>query len=172
MILMPFLLQLLTRGVAKNSGWIGVQVKRTQTGGFSDSYSAFDAVVSPCDGGAFTYHLWVFLHVYVNVCVCACMHACSVVTDSLQCHGLAHQAPLSMGFPRQEYWSGCHFLLQEGTTCTYSPCHLCIICDTDTCQRQTLSLLVLVASQLPAREVPGFSFLLIGDHICSCFSSS
>ena len=26
---------------------------------------------------------------------------------------VAHQAPLSMGFPRQEYWSGlCHFLLQ------------------------------------------------------------
>ena len=25
---------------------------------------------------------------------------------------LAHQAPLSMGFPRQEYWVGCHFLLQ------------------------------------------------------------
>ena len=24
----------------------------------------------------------------------------------------AHQAPLSMGFSRQEYWSGCHFLLQ------------------------------------------------------------
>ena len=23
-----------------------------------------------------------------------------------------HQAPLSMGFPRQEYWSGCHFLRQ------------------------------------------------------------
>ena len=23
------------------------------------------------------------------------------------------QAPLFMGFPRQEYWSGCHFLLQE-----------------------------------------------------------
>ena len=23
------------------------------------------------------------------------------------------QAPLSMGFPRQEYWSGCHFLLQD-----------------------------------------------------------
>ena len=22
------------------------------------------------------------------------------------------QAPVSMGFPRQEYWSGCHFLLQ------------------------------------------------------------
>ena len=25
---------------------------------------------------------------------------------------VARQAPLSMGFPRQEYWSGCHFLLQ------------------------------------------------------------
>ena len=26
---------------------------------------------------------------------------------------IAHQAPLSMGFPRQKYWSGCHFLLQK-----------------------------------------------------------
>ena len=25
---------------------------------------------------------------------------------------VARQAPLSMGFPRQEHWSGCHFLLQ------------------------------------------------------------
>jgi len=25
---------------------------------------------------------------------------------------VAHQAPLSMGFSRQEYWMGCHFLLQ------------------------------------------------------------
>ena len=25
---------------------------------------------------------------------------------------VAHQAPLSTGFSRQEYWSGCHFLLQ------------------------------------------------------------
>ena len=25
---------------------------------------------------------------------------------------VAHQASLSMGFPRQEYWSSCHFLLQ------------------------------------------------------------
>ena len=25
---------------------------------------------------------------------------------------VAHQAPLPMGFPRQEYWSGCHFFLQ------------------------------------------------------------
>ena len=26
---------------------------------------------------------------------------------------IAHQVPLPMGFPRQEYWSGLHFLLQE-----------------------------------------------------------
>ena len=30
----------------------------------------------------------------------------SVVSDSLLPHGLAYQAPLSMGFGRQEYWSG------------------------------------------------------------------
>ena len=26
---------------------------------------------------------------------------------------VGHQAPLSMGFPWQEYWSGCYFLLRE-----------------------------------------------------------
>ena len=26
---------------------------------------------------------------------------------------VAHQPLLSMGFPRQEYWSGCHFFLQD-----------------------------------------------------------
>ena len=31
---------------------------------------------------------------------------------------IAHQAPLSMGFSRQEYWSGLHFLLQ-GTFLTW-----------------------------------------------------
>ena len=38
----------------------------------------------------------------------------SVVSNSLRPHGLyvAHQVPLSTGFPRQQYWSGCHFLLQ------------------------------------------------------------
>ena len=33
------------------------------------------------------------------------MHACQVMSNSLQPHGLQpNQAPLSMGFPRQEYW--------------------------------------------------------------------
>ena len=33
----------------------------------------------------------------------------SVVSDSLWYHGLAHQAPLSMEFSRQEYWIGLPF---------------------------------------------------------------
>ena len=37
--------------------------------------------------------------------------SCSVVSDSLQPHGLyvARQSPVSMGFSRQEYWSGLSF---------------------------------------------------------------
>ena len=40
--------------------------------------------------------------------------SCSVVSDSLWLHGLyvACQAPLSMEFSRQEYWSELHSLLQ------------------------------------------------------------
>ena len=39
----------------------------------------------------------------IGVCVCALSR--SVMSHCLQPHGVAHQAPLSMGFPRQEYWS-------------------------------------------------------------------
>ena len=44
-------------------------------------------------------------NIYTHVCVS------SVVSNSLQRHGLyvAHQAPLSMAFSRQEYWSGLPF---------------------------------------------------------------
>ena len=38
-----------------------------------------------------------------NVCVCVCV--CSVVSDFATPSTVACQAPLSMGFPRQEYWS-------------------------------------------------------------------
>ena len=34
---------------------------------------------------------------------------CSVMFDSGTPRTVAHQAPLSMGFPRQEYWSGLPF---------------------------------------------------------------
>ena len=38
------------------------------------------------------------------------MCVCLVMSDSLQPHGLiAQQAPLSMGFPKQEYWNGLPF---------------------------------------------------------------
>ena len=36
------------------------------------------------------------------------VYAYSVMSDSLWPHG-AHKAPLSMGFPRQEYWSRLSF---------------------------------------------------------------
>ena len=56
---------------------------------------------------------YVFVHMCVYVCmyVCVCMISHSVVSDSMRvpmgC--VAHQAPLSMGFSRQEYWSGLPF---------------------------------------------------------------
>ena len=40
------------------------------------------------------------------------MHACSVtlvMSDSVTLWTVAHQAPLPMGFPRQEYWNGLPF---------------------------------------------------------------
>ena len=41
--------------------------------------------------------------------VCACVHVClvtSVVSDSATPRTAAHQAPLAMGFSRQEHWRG------------------------------------------------------------------
>ena len=35
--------------------------------------------------------------------------SCSVVSDSVTPWTVAHQAPQSIGFPRQEYWSGLPF---------------------------------------------------------------
>ena len=40
----------------------------------------------------------------------SCLTLCDPMDSSL------HQAPPSMGFSRQEYWSGCHFLLQKNYT--------------------------------------------------------
>ena len=39
-----------------------------------------------------------------RVCVCVCAHGLFVTPWTV-----AHQAPVSMGFPRQEYWSGLPF---------------------------------------------------------------
>jgi len=37
--------------------------------------------------------------------------SCSIVSDSAIPWTVAYQSPPSMGFSRQEYWVGCHFLL-------------------------------------------------------------
>ena len=37
--------------------------------------------------------------------LCACVCVCSVVSDSVALWTVAHQAPLSVEFSRQEYWS-------------------------------------------------------------------
>ena len=42
------------------------------------------------------------------VCVCVCVRVrvqCSVVSDSVTPQTVSCQAPLSMGFPKQEYWN-------------------------------------------------------------------
>ena len=40
---------------------------------------------------------------------CVCVHARSAVSDSATPWTVAHQAPLSRGLSRQEYWSGLPF---------------------------------------------------------------
>ena len=47
-----------------------------------------------------------------DVVLLACCCLCSVMPDSATPWTAAHQAPRSMGFPRQEHWSGPPFLLQ------------------------------------------------------------
>ena len=50
---------------------------------------------------------------YICMCICTyimLLFSCSVVSDSfVTAWTLAHQAPVSVGFPRQEYWSGLPF---------------------------------------------------------------
>ena len=42
----------------------------------------------------------------VCVCVCVLLRLCPTLCDPVDC---TQQAPLSMEFPRQEYWSGLSF---------------------------------------------------------------
>ena len=53
---------------------------------------------------AFYYVLYMFVF-YKTVCVCVLSHVGLFATPWT----VAHQAPLSMGFSRQEYWSGLPF---------------------------------------------------------------
>ena len=62
--------------------------------------------------------LCVCVSVCVSVCVCLCVCVSVCVLSHIQLFStpwtIARQAPLTMEFSRQEYWSGlcCHFLLQ------------------------------------------------------------
>ena len=46
----------------------------------------------------------------IYMCVCVCVFSLSVVSDPAASWAVAHQAPLSMEFSRQEYWNGVPFL--------------------------------------------------------------
>ena len=50
------------------------------------------------------------MNMCVSVCVCSVILSCPTLVTPWT---VACQVPLPMGFPRQEYWSGCHFLLQD-----------------------------------------------------------
>ena len=49
----------------------------------------------------------------MNACVCVCVQLLSRIQLSAISWAIAGQTPLSVGFPRQEYGVGCHFLLQR-----------------------------------------------------------
>ena len=49
----------------------------------------------------------VFLAINVNSCESEVAQSCPTLCDPVDC--VAHQAPPSMGFSKQEYWSGLPF---------------------------------------------------------------
>ena len=59
---------------------------------------------------------WIPKHTVTHSCVCECVCVCAELLTHVWLFvtlwTVAHQGPLSMGFSRQEHWSGCHFLLQ------------------------------------------------------------
>ena len=61
----------------------------------------------------------------MHACVLGCFSCVQLFCDPMDC---SHQAPLSMGFPRQKYQSGCHALLQEiFPTQVLNPHLLCLL---------------------------------------------
>ena len=58
-----------------------------------------------------------------------CVLSCSVMSNSATPWIVAHQAPLSMGFPRQEYWSGLLFPSPRESSWLRDQIHIsCISC--------------------------------------------
>ena len=62
----------------------------------------------------FAWYFWVIVILpfssYHRFCICCCLVAKSCLT---LCSPMAREAPLSIEFPRQEYWSGWPFLSPE-----------------------------------------------------------
>ena len=54
--------------------------------------------------------LCVCAHVCVHVCVCTCVPVAQLCLTHCNPWTVAHQAPLSMEYSRQEHWSGLPFL--------------------------------------------------------------
>ena len=70
-------------------------------------------------------HVYICTHMYM--CVCACCRFCHVQLFATL-WTVAHQAPLSRGFYRQEYWMGFHaFLHGIFLTQGSNPCLLCLL---------------------------------------------
>ena len=95
-------------------------------------------------------------NVCVCVCMCVCAHACSVMSDSAAPWTGPHQTLLSMGFPRQEYWSGLPFP---------SPGKLL-----DPRIEPTSLVSPALAGGFFTTEPPGKPYVHIYTHICNLYS--
>ena len=69
--------------------------------------------LNPPTCGSFSIVNTTYLYYLFVVLIVLYMHVCSVISDSATLRTVARQAPLSMGFSRQEYWSGLPFPLPE-----------------------------------------------------------
>ena len=58
---------------------------------------------------ALLFHWFMSVSGPMPYCLSLCVRAYSVISDSATPRTVAHQDPLSMGFSRQEYWSGLPF---------------------------------------------------------------
>ena len=57
--------------------------------------------------------VYVYIYTYIYTYIYACMPSFSVVSDFFRLHGLFCQPPLTMGFSKQECWSGLPFPTPE-----------------------------------------------------------
>ena len=95
-------------------------------------YASFPPIGLP---GPLSSHPHSTCHVLTSIyCSCVswsyrCVPACSVMSDSVTPGTVAHQAPLSMGFSRQQYWSELPIFSSRGSSQPRDQTHIsCISC--------------------------------------------